>query len=336
MDYRYHQISNTIARKALIEIEKDRGQLEPRLKKRADEYAIEILGWKGFSPWLHTYSALARDFKEGWIPDNYYGRVVIQQIQGSYGQISFLKPLSNKLLNKKVCPEVASFINGFWFDHNLRPIKNTQVYDVIFKNTNQVICKLDQSYQGRGIFRIEKEDFNLEQIEKKGNCVIQKFIEQHPIFDELISEAVATIRITTVIDSKNEISVRACYLRLGRINDTHVKSTNHIRVPLDIQNGKLYNVGYLSNWKSINHHPDSKARFNHITIPNYQDCVSLVLNLHKEMPMVQSIGWDLSVDKDSTPVLMEWNGYSNDIKFSEAIQGPCFKDLGWEKFSLKK
>lgn len=30
--------------------------------------------------------------------------------------------------------------------------------------------------------------------------------------------------------------------------------------------------------------------------------------------------------------LMEWNAGHNDIKFSEATQGPCFHDLGWEKF----
>jgi hypothetical protein len=28
---------------------------------------------------------------------------------------------------------------------------------------------------------------------------------------------------------------------------------------------------------------------------------------------------------------MEWNGTYNDIKFSEATQGPCFADLGWER-----
>jgi hypothetical protein len=27
---------------------------------------------------------------------------------------------------------------------------------------------------------------------------------------------------------------------------------------------------------------------------------------------------------------MEWNGWHNDIKFSEAADGPCFADLGWQ------
>jgi hypothetical protein len=28
---------------------------------------------------------------------------------------------------------------------------------------------------------------------------------------------------------------------------------------------------------------------------------------------------------------MEWNAEHNDIKFSEATQGPCFADLRWDR-----
>ncbi|CAM4144597.1 sugar-transfer associated ATP-grasp domain-containing protein [Zobellia nedashkovskayae] len=330
VDRRYHHISNNLAKKALNEIEKDRGILDSKIKKRADEYAIEILGWKGFSPWLHTYSAINGRFLEGWIPDNYYGKIVIPKIQGAYGKISFLKPLCNRLLNIEASPEIASYINGFWFDNNLQPISKLLVKDVIFKHTNQVICKLDQSYQGRGIFQIEKKDFDISLIEKKGNCVIQGYIEQHSFFDEFIPDSVATIRITTVIDNQNKISVRASYLRLGRLNETHVKSVSHVRVPIDSTNGTLKDMGYLANWQTTTIHPDSKVTFLSKTIPQYQESVNLVLNLHERMPMVRSIGWDIIINNDNKPVLMEWNGYSNDIKFSEATQGPSFTGLGWE------
>jgi hypothetical protein len=32
---------------------------------------------------------------------------------------------------------------------------------------------------------------------------------------------------------------------------------------------------------------------------------------------------------------MEWNALHNDIKFSEATQGPCFTDLRWERFARR-
>jgi hypothetical protein len=65
-------------------------------------------------------------------------------------------------------------------------------------------------------------------------------------------------------------------------------------------------------------------------IPNFQNCVSTVLELHQQLPYVRCIGWDLIVDEQEQINLMEWNGLDNDIKVSEATQGPCFSDMGWE------
>ncbi len=328
---RYHHISNTIAHKSLAAIEEQKGKLDATLKNQADAYAVETLGWKGYAPWLYVYSAINGDFKEGWIPDNYYGRVVIPKIQGAYGKISSLKPLCNKLFDTDACPDIVSFINGFWFDRNLKPLTIGQLQQTIFADTETVICKLDTSYQGRDVFRLEKRDFNRGMIEKKGDCVIQKFIDQHPFFNAFVGSAVATIRVTTVVDTNDQISLRACYLRLGRASDTHVRSMTHIRIPMDMKSGALKGQGYLPNWHTIDKHPDSKVVFSDKIIPAYDECIRMVLRLHERMPMVRAIGWDVIVDKEGYPKVMEWNGYSNDIKFSEATQGPCFKDLNWEQ-----
>lgn len=332
--FRYHKISNNIANTTLKEIEKEKGTFSVNSKKIADEYAIDILGWKGYAPWLYVYSHISGEFKEGWMPDNFYGKVVIPKIQGDYGKISFLKPLTNQLFEKEISPDIASFINGFWFEKNRIGIPSEIVEEKIFDTTDKVVFKLDQSYQGKGVFMLNKKDFNLNFFNEKGNGVVQKYIEQHPFFDEFSSDSVATIRMTTVVDASNKVSLRACYLRLGRNNDTHVKSINHIRIPINIKNGALYEEGYLANWKLIDKHPDSKTYFLNKTIPNYKGCLALVLQLHEKMLMVRSIGWDIVVDKDDNPIVMEWNGYSNDIKFSEATQGPCFGDLDWSKLRM--
>lgn len=331
MRIRYHHISNRIAFDSLKAIEKEKGKLSLTSKKLADEYAVDVLGWKGFAPWLYVYSAIKGNFEEGWLPDNYYGKVVIQKIQGDYGKISFLKPLCNTLFNAKVSPDVASFINGFWFDRDFKPMATEHLKEVIFANTDKIICKLDKSYQGRDVFSLEKHNFNASAIEKKGNCVVQKYILQHPFFNAFVATAVATIRITTVVDNDNRISLRACYLRLGRVTDTHVKSMNHIRIPIHITKGTLYEHGYMPNWQTITEHPDTKVPFLDKKIPCYDKCIQLVQKLHERMPMVRAIGWDIIVDTQSNVVVMEWNGYSNDIKFSEATQGPCFKDLNWNQ-----
>jgi hypothetical protein len=54
------------------------------------------------------------------------------------------------------------------------------------------------------------------------------------------------------------------------------------------------------------------------------------LSLHEKLPFARTIGWDVVVDQHENVAVMEWNGWHNDIKFSEAADGPCFADLGWQ------
>ncbi|MCR1025190.1 hypothetical protein NQT66_10265 [Cellulophaga baltica] len=332
--YRYHHISNAIAQKTLKNLEKEKGKFPITLKKQSDAYAREILGSKEFSPWLYVYSHFSEEFKEGWIPDNFYGKVVIPKIQGDYGKISFLKPLNNRLFKEKACPDIAYFINGKWFDSNYNNVSVNNIKNLLFQHTNKVVCKLDQSFQGKGIHIFQREEFETSKIFILGNCVIQKYIQQHHFFKAFTPNSVATIRLTTVIDSNSKISLRAAYLRLGRTHNTHVSSEDHIRIAIDLDNGTLNSIGYLNNWHRIEQHPDTLEKFDHKLIPNFEECKKLVERLHKRVPMVQAIGWDLIVGTNNEPIIMEWNGYSNDIKFSEATQGPCFKDLAWDKLRI--
>ncbi len=89
-------------------------------------------------------------------------------------------------------------------------------------------------------------------------------------------------------------------------------------------------VGYLTSWDACEEHPDSRKAFGQVLVPNFSECAELVVGLHARMPFVQSIGWDLAIGADESIYILEWNGGHNDIKFSEATQGPCFADLGWE------
>lgn len=51
------------ATQILRNIESAKGKTDPNLFKRAEEYAQDVLGWRGFAPWLKVYSAMAGDRK---------------------------------------------------------------------------------------------------------------------------------------------------------------------------------------------------------------------------------------------------------------------------------
>lgn len=99
--------------------------------------------------------------------------------------------------------------------------------------------------------------------------------------------------------------------------------------------GTLGEIGHSSDWTRITAHPDSKESFHNKKIPAFGECVKTITSLHKKVPFARVIGWDVTVDAAGSPRVMEWNGAHNDIKYSEATQGPCFADLIAETKALQ-
>jgi hypothetical protein len=327
----YHHAHRRRAEKILDHIEAARGKINQAFKSKSKSYAIDVLGWEGYAPWLCVYSAIAGTFKEGWIPDNYYGKVVVPALKGRYGSISGLKPLSGLIFRSDVFPDIAYYVNGLLYTKSFETLNRYELKDLLFEESEKIVFKVDESHQGKGVFILDRSSFDDKTEQGLSNGVFQRYIDQHYLFEEFMPSSVATLRITTVVNDDGVCSVRACYLRLGRANDTHIKSDSHIRIPIDPISGDFAEEGYLTTWTTIDRHPDSKMKFAGNKIPAFLGCVSTVLELHRMVPFVRCIGWDVSVDKSNDVRVMEWNGVHNGIKFTEATQGPCFADLKWEK-----
>lgn len=222
-----------------------------------------------------------------------------------------------------------SYVNDTYFDPNYNVVSKNSVKAELFKNAERVVFKLDSSKQGKGIYFFDRNNFDPDAIQKLGNGLFQSFVTQHANLGKFSETSVATLRLTTVLKDDGETSLRASYLRFGIGQDTHVESSSAIRVPIDIVTGEFDQYGYLTSWLKTDQHPTSGAPFKDSFIPAFEQCKDKVISLHKKIPQVRCIGWDVAIDKDENVVLLEWNGGHNDIKFSKATQGPCFADLNW-------
>ena len=328
---KYHLRHRKRALGALKNLESDQGKTDPKIIELCDAYARDVFGSVVYAPWLYVYSAVAGEFKEGWIPDNYYGKVVVPAIEGKYQHLAALKSLTTQLFPKDAFPDLGYFANGWFLGTDQTILTEGEMKDCLFENGDVVVFKLEGSGQGKGIFFFDQESFDAEKIRRLGNGVFQEYINQHPFFQEYMPSSVVTLRMTSVIDGQGKASVRGGLLRIGRNADTHVRSASNIRVAFDLTTGALDSLGYLPSWHAVDKHPDTGVAFAGCRIPNYEQCVSLVQQLHGCVPQVPCIGWDLAVDHHDNVRIMEWNSRHNGIRFSEARQGPCFSDMGWEK-----
>jgi hypothetical protein len=328
-DYYYHAELNRQALQLVESMTSGAGRSRNSvLFKQCDEYAREMLGSSKYSPWLKAYAVFAGTFKEGWIPDNYYGKVVVPRLEGGYGDISDYRSISRRLFQTELLPDLAYSVNGLLYTPALEPIKPSELKKYLFAENERIVYKLDGGLQGKGVFVYDSDSFPDESI-AFGNGAFQGYIAQHPFFDAFCSQSVSTIRITTVVDDESNVSCRAAYLRLPRSADTHVKSATAIKVAVNINDGELDERGYLPSWVPITNHPDSGQSFARQIVPNFQECIDMCVALHGKVMLARLIGWDIIVDIKGDIAIMEWNGGHTDIKFSEAVNGPCFADLGW-------
>ena len=332
-NYRYHFIQKGRAKRILRRVESAKGRTHPKLVKTSNEYARDVLGWVGYAPWLHVYCSVANEFRNGWIPDNYYRLVVIPAIKGDYDGLSYLRSLGPKMFGYELLPDVGYCVNGLFLSRAYDVLDQANITDSLFKQSDRIVFKLDNSLQGRDIFILDRRSFDVDRLRSLGNGTFQNYIAQHPFFREFMPDSVATLRITTVMASDGEVSFRAGYLRFGRANETNVKSASHIRVPFN-ERGVLDAQAYMANWLTTDRHPDTGVPFAGRIIPHCDKCVSAALQLQRLVPHARCVGWDMIVDQDSEVKLMEWNSSHNDVKFAEASQGPCFSDLGWERLWL--
>lgn len=329
-DQRYHARHRAEAAAIVRRIESYKGKVAAELFRRADAYAADALGWRGYAPWLKVYAAVSGTFKDGWIPDNYYGRVVMPLVNGRYRQIAGAKTFLNRVLQSNRVPDLAYVLHGRFYSRELKPLTESELRRVLFARGDRAVFKPEGASRGRNFRVLRPSDLDLSEIKRLGNGVFQEFVRQHEFFDGIVSSSVATLRITTAIAADGIASPRASYLRVGRAADACVQSSSHVRIPVSIRTGQLGTLAYMPDWSTVEKHPDTGFAFAGATIPYINGAFKAVCDLHASFPHLTCIGWDAAIDAAGQTQILEWNAVHNDIKFSEAVTGPCFTGLGWE------
>lgn len=306
------------------------GAVSAAVVKQCLDYAGSVLGDPVHAPWLQVYSALAGEFREGWIPSSYFATVVLPRVNAPYGKVDQMRPLSRLVLRTDSLPDVAHKANGRWWSLDQEPLHAEALVDQVAAGERQVVFKADDSARGRGIRVFDPGSLDPDVLERLGNGVLQYMVQPHATYRELSPGGAATLRVTTTIGPGSKPRASAAFLRLGRTGHSHVSASDSMRVPVDVATGALDPVGYTSSWQRAASHPDTGLTFSGITLPEYSACVSLAEDLHAGLPYPAVVGWDLCVDSGDSVKLFEWNAQHPDIKFSEATTGPCFTDMGWE------
>ena len=305
-------------------------RLDGRTRRRIDAYAREVFGSRRFAPWLRAYAAFAGEFREGWMPDNYYGRVVHERREFTPARLCRLKTMSRRVFESERFPDVAYQVGGVWLDVDGNEVEDDRIDDLVFAHGPRAVAKFDASKQGLGVHVVRQGEGSVRDLAGQGDFVIQRFVRQAPFFDRFTSDTLATIRITTVRTPTRAAHTRAHYLKFGRDGQRSYTSARGVLAPIVDASGTLGERGTSGNWHPVDRHPDSGEVFGGRVVPCFAAACRVVEALHDKLPQVETIGWDVAVTDDDEILIIEWNAGHADITFTEATIGPSFTGLGWE------
>jgi hypothetical protein len=199
----------------------------------------------------------------------------------------------------------------------------------LLENRAKLILKPRKGGGGQGIKILVKEndvyrignniystDDFFNQILYFHDYLIYSFFEQTGFSNEIYSPTLNTIRILTIIDksSGEPVMIRALH-RFGTSKSFPVDnwSAGGLCCDIDPCSGML-STGHTFPFekKIISHssHPDSGKKIEGLTVPGWQDIVSHVINLHRKVPFIRYIGWDVALS-DGRVHLVEANSNSD-------------------------
>ena len=304
--------------------------LSPKQEKEIEIYSADVLGSSSFSPWLKVFTACRGEFIEGWMPMDYWARIVCPAINGSLQPIGKIKTLTQKFLNSDALPDIVYFVNGNWLLASGEKTNQTDVKKILFDLYPFVFLKQDHTSRGAGVMKIGVNEFSRLDFNHLGNFVIQSPIEPNEFFKRLSPVCVPSLRVTTYKPAQQAAIVLQSGIRLGLEGSPFILGDNCIRVAIKIQDGCTHDFGFNENWEILQKHSETGVSLSGLQIPKYKEIKLLCEKLHDQNPFFGLIAWDVIVDKKEEIKIMEWNTVTPTYCMDEASIGPHFKGLGFE------
>ncbi len=217
-----------------------------------------------------------------------------------------------------------------------------QVFFDFLNEHGAVFVKPIRTGGGEGIVKIFADKVTnphecWEGLSKKGACVVEACIPQHPAMAAIHPQSINSLRIATFFDGEM-VSVLFAALRCG-VGDSFVDnhSAGGIVMLVDAECGRVCSCAAGRKATHIIRHPDSGVFLPGFEIPYWDKCLALVDEVARKVPALHYVGWDIAIMPDDV-CLIEANP-SGDLNICQEPNQKGFKpqlDAILEAFAKQK
>ncbi len=207
------------------------------------------------------------------------------------------------------------------------PLLETAVINLLKDKEEFLIKPAIESGCGRSVSLIKgkRTENQLKELltEYNSDFIIQDVVKQHQDLSRLNATSVNTCRVYTYLTVKSrEYVVLGAAVRFGgngAIKDNASAGGGFCKVHADgsiddrIYQFRLLRARSLKVEKGIEN----------LKFPSFDKVIDLCLSLHRRLPYMDLVGWDIAVDEHGSPLLIEINQYP-DCEFIQICNGPMF------------
>lgn len=205
-------------------------------------------------------------------------------------------------------------INGyFYFEGN--PVSKEEAVRLC-QDLKNVIIKPSLLSRGKGVKKFSVSqgiiDNDGQSVEKlfdsyKKDYIIQEALTQHEKISALNPTSVNTMRILTY-RSGMEVIVVYAVIRIGRKGQViDNQSAGGISTMIN-EDGTLCKYAFGVAGDDMIEKTDTGIVLEGYQIPFFDKALEAVKKSHYDLPFFNLVGWDVSIDTEGNPVLVEWNG----------------------------
>jgi hypothetical protein len=305
--------------------------VDRQVRKTIKAYARARFGSAGYWPHLAHFAEIRGEFIEGWIPGDYFKYVLEPKLNPkAYHNLGDVRTLDYKRFGNFAIKPLFQLISGTYYSPDCKVLSNSDIQDILANHNDTIVIKQEFGWGGLQVRVMHSSEFKPKMLRRNGhrhNYVIQPYLRQHKLISDLYPDSVNTLRVTTFLKKDGTVDVKFVILRFG-VDGSKVDNLSSGGQCIYIDNdGRPSKYAYDDMcFQAGETHKNTGYRFSDLNLPMFPDVLEKCKSLHQQYPYNRLIGWDVCINEQGEPKLLEWNTHFPTFYLEDALFGPFFPD----------
>lgn len=316
--YRCRRKIQRLAKKLPIERQP---RLREGVRRRFPGYSYDL--------WHRTYAAINGHASVDYVPEDLFYNVFETRLNPRNRREPYKDKNFFDRMGWECLPEtVFRIINGRLFDKTYEMI-DIQTALALAREAQEpeLVVKpaIDSGHGSRVMFLDGSQlaTFLAENLTPHSDWIIQRPIVQHQVMAGLNPSSVNTLRVVTIREGA-DVSVISSFAKIGtpgaRVDNV---AAGNIAVGV-ADGGHLRKNGCDFAFRLSTTHPNHGYPYADVVIPSYDSVLDTCIRLHRHVPDLDLLSWDVGIRSDGMPVVIEVNIRRQDVNITQICNGPVF------------